>query len=101
MTAPPLLRQRCSPQDKDSLSPPWPSGLELGCYLMWLWLAQSASRQWAKHWVLMLFLLKENATLQGYVSFGIQVVCLEVFHCVSGSVADAQADLVMFPVGSQ
>ena len=30
---------------------------------------------------------------QGYVSFGIGSVCLEVFHCVSGSVADAQADL--------
>lgn len=39
--------------------------------------------------------------LQAYVSFGIQVVCLEVFHCVSGSVAGARADLVMFPVDSQ
>jgi len=39
--------------------------------------------------------------LQGFVSFGTQVVCLEVFHCVSGSVAAAQEDLGMFAVGSQ
>lgn len=49
----------------------------------------------------MLFLLKENAGTMGFVSFGTEVVCLEAFQCVFGSVAAAQADLVMFPVGSR
>lgn len=68
MATPLLPQQRCSP-DKDSLSPPWPSGLELGCYLMWLWLARPASPQWVEHWVLMLFLLKENAGATGLCEF--------------------------------
>lgn len=58
MASPPLQQCWCT-HDKDSLSPPWPSELELGCYLMWLWL----------HCVIMLFLLKENTSTTGLCEF--------------------------------
>lgn len=108
MSTPPLLQWPLSLHDKDSLSvclsvcsslPLW-AGAWLLPYVALVSTACLLTA--AKHWVLMLFLLKENAGATGLCEFWHRgVVCLEVFHSVSGSVADAQADLMMSPVDSQ